>query len=1002
MPGRFLSEAERDRLARFPASVPDEDLPTYFTLGLPDFQQIQAHRQPWNRLGFALQLCAVRYLGFCPDDLTSAPPAVVQYVAQQLRLDPALLLRYGQRDQTRTAQLQQVQHYLGYRDATPADLAALAAWLVERAQEHDKPTVLFQLAAEHLRGAKIVRPGITTLERLVASAREQAYKVTLQHLAPVLTPERRAWLDGLLHPDEALGRTRFDWLKGRATATTPKAVLAAVARITYLRAAGVAAWDLAALNPNRRHFLARLGQKMWSGTLARTPDYRRYPILVAFLHQTLEELIDEILDLFDRYLAEADRTARQKLDDFHRATARATNEKVILFEEVGELVLNPAIADADLRPAIHRQISPEYLRAAVDECKRLRRPRDDNYIDFLAECYPTLRQFTPALLTTLTFRANRSSNPVFAALQVVQQLNATRKRNVPDGAPLGFVPARWYPYLGTASGAISRRYYELCLLWELRTALRAGNIWVEGSRRYADPESYLIPPAEWAHRREEISRLLDAPTAGAQRLHDHAQTLTQRLAAFAAALDRQEPVRLESGELVIAPLHAAAVPASQQWLEAEVAARLPRLELADLLVEVDGWTHFSDHFTHAAGSEPRTPTVQARLYAVLLAGACNLSWQAMEHITEFAPPDLAWCANWYLRDDTLRPAIVALVNHQHRQPLSQAWGGGTLSSSDGQRFPVSVPSRQARPLPRYFAYREEGVTFYTWTSDQWPQYGTKVTPVTARDAPYVLDEILDNETELRISEHTTDTSGYTEMVFGMFALLGLQFAPRIRDLPDQRLYRLPGLELPPVGAPLCKDTINTSLILEHWDELLRLAGSLKLGWVTASLLLNKLQTVPRKNELARALQEYGRVVKTLFILRYVVSPEEQHRIERQLNKGELLHALRRFLFFGNWGRLRKAQEEEQTTQAQALTLVTNAVIVWNTVYMAAVLDELRAEGYTVREEDVAHLSPARHEHINPHGKYRFNLEQELGRQGLRPLRRPSPAKRQTNPPAHSH
>jgi hypothetical protein len=198
---------------------------------------------------------------------------------------------------------------------------------------------------------------------------------------------------------------------------------------------------------------------------------------------------------------------------------------------------------------------------------------------------------------------------------------------------------------------------------------------------------------------------------------------------------------------------------SRQLLEAQVAARLPRLELADLVVEVDGWTHFTDHFTHAAGTEPRTQKVQEHLYAVLLGQAYNLGLHDMEHITEFSPKELAWCANWYLRDDTLRPAIVTLVNHQHHQPLSQAWGGGTLSSSDGQRFPVGVPSRHARPLPRYFAYREEGVTFYTWTGDQWPQYGTKVIPVTARDAAYVLDEILDNETELAIVEHTTDTSG---------------------------------------------------------------------------------------------------------------------------------------------------------------------------------------------------------------------------------------------------
>ena len=93
------------------------------------------------------------------------------------------------------------------------------------------------------------------------------------------------------------------------------------------------------------------------------------------------------------------------------------------------------------------------------------------------------------------------------------------------------------------------------------------------------------------------------------------------------------------------------------------------------------------------------------------------------------------------------------------------------------------------------------MTFYTWTSDQFSQYGTKVIPATVRDATYVLDEILDNETELPILEHTTDTAGYTEIVFALFDLLGLQFSPRIRDLGDQRLYRLDREpDLSPPGA----------------------------------------------------------------------------------------------------------------------------------------------------------------------------------------------------------
>jgi hypothetical protein len=141
---------------------------------------------------------------------------------------------------------------------------------------------------------------------------------------------------------------------------------------------------------------------------------------------------------------------------------------------------------------------------------------------------------------------------------------------------------------------------------------------------------------------------------------------------------------------------------------------------------------------------------------------------------------------WYVRDETLKAATTQFVNFQFRQPLSRFWGTGTLSSSDGQRFPVSGKVRMATALPRYFGYGK-GVTFYTWTSDQFSQYGTKVIPTTVRDATYVLDEILDNETELPILEHTTDTAGYTEIVFALFDLLGLQFSPRIRDLGDQRL-----------------------------------------------------------------------------------------------------------------------------------------------------------------------------------------------------------------------
>jgi TnpA family transposase len=344
---------------------------------------------------------------------------------------------------------------------------------------------------------------------------------------------------------------------------------------------------------------------------------------------------------------------------------------------------------------------------------------------------------------------------------------------------------------------------------------------------------------------------------------------------------------------------------------------------------------------------------------------------------------LAWCTTWYLREDTLKAATDTLVNCHHRLPLSQRWDGGTLSSF-GQRIPVAGKIRNATALRRYFL--SQGLTFYAWTSDQFAQYGTKVVPATIRDATYVLDAILDNTTELSLVEHTTDTAGYTEMVFALFDLLGMQFAPRLRDIGDQQLYRISREQKVRHLAPRCKGIIKQDLILRHWEDFLRLAGSLKLGWVTASLFISKLQAYPRQNILARALQEYGRLVKTLCILRYLESQDYRRRINAQLNKGESLHALRDCLFVADKGVIRRKQEEAQTNQAMCLNLITNAVVVWNTVYMHAVLDGLSREGLPVAETDLTHLSPARFEHVNPYGKYLFPMAQAAQRHGLRPLR----------------
>ena len=183
-----------------------------------------------------------------------------------------------------------------------------------------------------------------------------------------------------------------------------------------------------------------------------------------------------------------------------------------------------------------------------------------------------------------------------------------------------------------------------------------------------------------------------------------------------------------------------------------------------------------------------------------------------------------------------------------------------------------------------------------------------------------------------------------------------------------------------------KGIIKEKRIIVCWDDLLRLAGSLKLGWVSASLLLQKLQAISSKNKISGALQEYGRISKTINILKCYVDEDHRRKIGIQLNKGEALHSLRAHIFHANRAKIRRKHEDEQMNQASCLNLITNAVIVSDTVYMTAVIEQLRNEGMEISEEDIRRLWPTRYEHINVHGKFLFNVDEEMNRKGLRELR----------------
>jgi TnpA family transposase len=187
---------------------------------------------------------------------------------------------------------------------------------------------------------------------------------------------------------------------------------------------------------------------------------------------------------------------------------------------------------------------------------------------------------------------------------------------------------------------------------------------------------------------------------------------------------------------------------------------------------------------------------------------------------------------------------------------------------------------------------------------------------------------------------------------------------------------------------LASQRINVKLIVQHWEDLLRLAGSLKLGTVQAAGLIRTLQTKDRPTKLARALEELGRLIKTLYLLRFIDDEAYRRRILVQLNRGEGRHQLARVVFHGKRGELRQRYREGQEDQLGSLGLVVNVIVLWNTIYMDAALNQLSAESFDVRPEDVTRLSPLGFDHINMLGRYAFILPDQIARGELRPLRDP--------------
>ena len=985
MPRRsILSITERESLLVLPDTK--DELIRLYTFNDTDLSRIHQHRGAANRLGFAVQLCYMRYPGIALPADAQPEASLLGIVTEQLKLPGDIWSDYGQRAETRREHLLELQSTYGFQSfTTQSHYRAAVRSLDDLAWQTDKGIVLACELVEELRRKNVLLPSAGVIERICAEAITRANRRIHAALTGPLETAHRQHLGELLKLKEGSKMTWLAWLRQSPVKPNSRHMLEHIERLKVWQALDLPAGIERQVHQNRLLKIAREGGQMTPADLSKFESQRHYATLVALAIEGMATVTDEIIDLHDRIIGKLFSAAKNKHQQQFQASGKAINDKVRMFGRIGQALIEAKQNGGDPFAAIEAIMPWDSFAASVTEAQTLARPADFDFLHHIGESYATLRRYAPQLLDVLKLRAAPAAKGVLDAINMLRGMNSDGARKVPVDAPTAFIKPRWAKLALTDNG-IDRRYYELCALSELKNALRSGDVWVEGSRQFKDFDEYLVPVEKFVNLKRAKELPLAVATDCDQYLRERLELLEEQLAKvnlMAASNDLPDAIITTASGLKITPLDAA-VPDTAQALIDQTAMLLPHLKITELLMEVDQWTGFTRHFTHLKTGD--TAKDKTLLMTTVLADAINLGLTKMaESCPGTTYAKLSWLQAWHVRDETYSTALAELVNAQFRQPFAGNWGDGSTSSSDGQNFRTGSKAQSTGHInPKYGS--SPGRTFYTHISDQYAPFSAKVVNVGLRDSTYVLDGLLYHESDLRIEEHYTDTAGFTDHVFGLMHLLGFRFAPRIRDLGDTKLFIVKGASAYDALKPMISsERLKIKQIRAHWDEILRLATSIKQGTVTASLMLRKLGSYPRQNGLAVALRELGRIERTLFILDWLQSVELRRRVQAGLNKGEARNALARAVFFNRLGEIRDRSFEQQRYRASGLNLVTAAIVLWNTVYLERAANALRNHGHRVDDALLQYLSPLGWEHINLTGDYLWRSSSKVGVGKFRPL-----------------
>ncbi|MFD4916996.1 Tn3 family transposase [Streptomyces virginiae] len=1004
------AEVQQERSVGYPSfvdGIPERDWGR-LRLDEKDLKLVGTKRGEHSRLGFGVLVTVVRFLGRFETDMDRVPEELVLRVAEQLGMteDPlAAIRRYGQnRDQVQ-AHAREIAEQHGW---TP--YSAGKAGLVAQLEAHlkvttDGPTALTVFAVERLRKKQVLLPSYTTLRSLVVGIRDRVDEKLSKTLCGRLTGAQISVIDGLMKVPAGKGISGLEQLRRGVGEPSWAAFERALSRVDAIMALGFIDVDVSDI-PDRK--LAHLAAHAMTERVSRLANQsgKRAAVLAAIKGME-KHALDDAMDMLDKLITQqflsrpkglADKDIIAAYPTFAPAGALVAQVMLAVLNAVKEQVdpetgeiTDPEINTYSMR-ALIEGFADRYIVEAAAEilAEHTPSPGSDTHEGRRAkmlERYPALRSLVPVLVDRVPFGATPAGQPALTALWSLPDLLDREDLRLGDidttlltGSWKGLVQSDPDP----TSDTVNMKAYAFCVLETFHHQLCQREIFAVGASRWGDLRAALLSGEAWEEASPALLTSLGLPGSPEPYLADARRILHAELTDVASRVPEGYQVQLDDGTLALRKTPG--VPASLARLSRQVNKMLPRVELSQVVVEVLSRTGGARAFTTPNGSPSPYTEFDLSLAAVMVGLGSNLGLQAVaEEEREGARETLTLArldhvSRTYFRPDTIEAFNTLMLEKQAESPVTSLWNEGRrLAIVDGLRFVIPPGSTNLRIAPR----GETEVTWMTVITERAIQLSGRL----VSGSPSAALEALDTLTARRLGradvpETSPDPAAdaivakpgtHEDLVFGLLALSGYSYQPTPKQLASIKLWRIDGSADYGALQDATRRRIDLARITEHWDEILRVIGSIRHGVVSAHTALRILTRNGRPTQLGMAITDVGRIAKTRHLLRLFDNPDFRRQIEAQSALHEARQRLAKRICHavdGPYPEYLPGLEE----QLGALGLVLNAVALFNTIYIQMIVDKLRARGHTVLDTDIAQLSTLLFAHINMHGRFHFELD----------------------------